>query len=77
MQLERRAASRARASAGKSIAANIPIMAITASNSINVKPDLFISLLPSKHIKNYANIPMILTLEPQEFILVSRSAVDI
>ncbi|MFO7776207.1 MAG: prepilin-type N-terminal cleavage/methylation domain-containing protein [Candidatus Hydrogenedentota bacterium] len=34
------AVSRARASAGNKIAARIPIMAITTSNSIKVKPSL-------------------------------------
>jgi hypothetical protein len=34
----RRAASRARASAGKSIAASMPMIAMTTNNSINVNP---------------------------------------
>ena len=43
-QLARRAASRARAKAGRRMAARIPMMAMTTNNSISVKPLLLMIL---------------------------------
>jgi hypothetical protein len=45
-QLDLRAASRARAKAGKRIAARMPIIAITTSNSMSVNPSFFIADFP-------------------------------
>jgi hypothetical protein len=42
----RRAASRARASAGSSIAASMPMIAMTTSSSIYVNPRGFLIILP-------------------------------
>ena len=44
----RRAASRACWTAGKSRPTNTPMIAITTSNSINVKPDLALAKRPSE-----------------------------
>ena len=60
-QLERRADSRARASAGSNIAAKIPMMAITTSSSISVNPFFERILLSSLLGVFHVDLPALVT----------------
>ena len=73
-QLERRAASRARASAGNRIAARMPIIAITTNNSISVKPFWYFIFSLLFLTQPVPNIPALNAIHIESCTRTSRSA---